>query len=346
MASQEATALAFSRMAAAKFDDILNQIRGSSLNFQIKVSPFSAEIHLSKSITKDKFGNYLQQNVSVNRKNKDMDDLVSKNLALEEEIVTLRRSYLEASVSLAKIEGKLDELNRHRENENAPKMTSTPLTTKSKECISNNSVCDSGLDLRIPVSTPEVAKDHDLSLESSCKVCYRTFATEQEINHPCDEYDEENKYECASCAVCNEEAEMPSWHRPTWQEAAEHYNCIENVLSSKRISCDLCKEVFKNEGELITHKKQQHDPSLEYICEVCSRTFSTEQEILDQHDEEFKYGCFSCKICFISYCNYTLHIKKSHGKVEHMSKQDRKKVNGGTSKVNSRGNLSCEPHQV
>ena len=338
MASQEE---AFSNMAAAKFDYILNQIKDSSLNFQMKVSPFTAVIRLSKSITKDKFGNYLQQNMSVNRKNKDMDDLVSKNLALEEEIVTLRRLYLEASESLAKIERQIDELSRHHENENACKMTSTPLTTKSKECISNNSVCDSGLDLRIPVSTPEQAIDHDLSLEYDCEVCYRTFATEQEINHPWDDYDEENKYECASCAICNGKASWPY----SWEEAAEHYNCIENVLSSKRISCDLCKEVFKNEGELITHKKQQHDPSLEYICEVCSRTFSTEQEILDKHDEEFKYGCFSCKICFISYCNYTLHIKKSHQEeVEYINY--RKKVNRGTCKVNSRGNLSCEPHQV
>ena len=70
MASQEE---AFSNMAAAKFDYILNQIKDSSLNFQMKVSPFTAVIRLSKSITKDKFGNYLQQNVSVNRKNKDME---------------------------------------------------------------------------------------------------------------------------------------------------------------------------------------------------------------------------------------------------------------------------------
>ena len=324
MISQEA---AFSNMAAAKFDDILNQIRGSSLNFQMKVSPFTAVIYLSKSITKDKFGNYLQQNVSVNRKNKDLDDLVSKNLELEEEIATLRRSYLETSESLAKIERKLDELSRHRENENYCKMTSdissiptctsTPLTTKSKECISKNSVCDSGVDLRISVPTMEEAKDHDPSIEFSCTVCPRIFATEEEINHPWCKYDEEYEYGSPSYRTCCKKEEGDE----------THYSCIEKVLSFKRISCDLCKEVFKNGGELITHKKQQHDPSLEYFCEFCSRTFATEEEMEpDQHHEEFKYGCFSCKICFISKSNYDLHVIKSHQKVSHISKSFRMKT--------------------
>ena len=305
MASQEAV---FSNMAAAKFDDILNQIRGSSLNFQMKVSPFTAEIYLSKSITKDKFGNYLQQNVSVYRNNKDMDDLVSKNLELEQEISNLRRSYLEVSESLAKMERELEELDKQRENENAckitsdissiPTCTSTPLTTKPKECISSNSVCDSGVDLQIPVLNLEQAEDQDPSLESSCKICSRTFATEEDIEEK--RYSNYNNDGCLTCGVCCEEKEYDE----------THYNCIENVLSSKRLSCNLCKEVFKNDGELITHKKQQHDPSLEYICEVCSRTFATEQ--MDNHDEEFKYGCFSCGICFISKPNYDLHIIKAH----------------------------------
>ena len=48
---------AFSNMAAIKFENILNQIRSSSLNFQMSVTPFTAVIHLKKSITKDKSGN-------------------------------------------------------------------------------------------------------------------------------------------------------------------------------------------------------------------------------------------------------------------------------------------------
>ena len=57
--------VAFSNMAAIKFEDILNQIRSSSLNFRMNVTPFTAVIHLKKTITKDKSGNFLHQSTFV-----------------------------------------------------------------------------------------------------------------------------------------------------------------------------------------------------------------------------------------------------------------------------------------
>ena len=102
---------AFSNMAVVKFDDILNQIKNSSLNFQMKVSPFTAVIHLKKSITKDKSGNFLLQNT-----NKRMDDLKSEKFEVEKEVANLKRSYLEITDSIAEIEKKLFTLNGHQKN--------------------------------------------------------------------------------------------------------------------------------------------------------------------------------------------------------------------------------------
>ena len=115
--------LAFSNMATEKFEDILHQIRSSSLNFQMKVTPFTAVIYLKKSITKDKSGNFLQQSLSVNRTNKDLDLLVSKNLELEKEISSLRISFLEASERIAEVEKNIEILNGLHKNENKSILT-------------------------------------------------------------------------------------------------------------------------------------------------------------------------------------------------------------------------------
>ena len=112
--------VAFSNMAAIKFEDILNQIRSSSLNFRMNVTPFTAVIHLKKTITTDKSGNFLHQNTFVNRTNnvKEADELMAKNLALEKEIADLKRSCLKASESITEIERNLELLNRQHGNVN------------------------------------------------------------------------------------------------------------------------------------------------------------------------------------------------------------------------------------
>ena len=111
---------AFSNMAAIKFENILNQIRSSSLNFRMNVTPFTAVIHLKKTITTDKSGNFLHQNTFVNRTNNvnEADELMAKNLALEKEITDLKRSCLKASESITEIERNLELLNRQHGNVN------------------------------------------------------------------------------------------------------------------------------------------------------------------------------------------------------------------------------------
>ena len=45
--------------ATEAFKQILDKIQSSNLNFQIQVSPFSAQISLKKSLVKDRAGNIL-----------------------------------------------------------------------------------------------------------------------------------------------------------------------------------------------------------------------------------------------------------------------------------------------
>ena len=60
--------------ASDVFNSILKQVQDSNLNFQLKVSPFSAVISLKKSFIKDKHGN-VQLPSSVQEKSVDNSQL-------------------------------------------------------------------------------------------------------------------------------------------------------------------------------------------------------------------------------------------------------------------------------
>ena len=46
-------------LASRTFDNIVNMIQNSCLNFQIQLSPFAANISLKKSLIKDRTGSYV-----------------------------------------------------------------------------------------------------------------------------------------------------------------------------------------------------------------------------------------------------------------------------------------------
>ena len=80
-------------MAASRiFDNILEQIQSSNLNFHLQVSPFSAVISLKKSLVKDKSGNLLPLTLASPH-TKSVDNiavLAAKNLKLEKDMMILQ----------------------------------------------------------------------------------------------------------------------------------------------------------------------------------------------------------------------------------------------------------------
>ena len=66
------------------FDNIINEIRSSNLNFQLQISPFSAQISLKRSLIKDKSGILITTPRSTNSPT--MKIPTSENLQLEEKL--------------------------------------------------------------------------------------------------------------------------------------------------------------------------------------------------------------------------------------------------------------------
>ena len=82
--------------ATVKFQNILQIIKSSSLNYKIEESPFSATISLKNSYIKDRSGNLLIQSSTSNFEPKaslDNQALIQKNVQLEEVIRKLKSDY-------------------------------------------------------------------------------------------------------------------------------------------------------------------------------------------------------------------------------------------------------------
>ena len=82
--------------ASRTFDKILEIIQSSNLNFQLKISPFSALISLKKSLVKDKLGVPLSPPFNPQLTDISGDALaalIAKNLKLERDLESLRVNY-------------------------------------------------------------------------------------------------------------------------------------------------------------------------------------------------------------------------------------------------------------
>ena len=71
--------------ASKSFENLLNHVKNSNLNFKLELSPFSAVISLKKSFVKDKSGNILLSSSSV--ESSQVHQIREENLALCQKIL-------------------------------------------------------------------------------------------------------------------------------------------------------------------------------------------------------------------------------------------------------------------
>ena len=94
-------------LAAQAFDNILNGIQRSNLNFQLQVSPFSAQISLKKSLIKDRSGSFIlpspplqvaasSSSSLISPVNNDLANLVARNISLENELLIQKKNAVNA----------------------------------------------------------------------------------------------------------------------------------------------------------------------------------------------------------------------------------------------------------
>jgi hypothetical protein len=116
------------KMAASKtFQQILDQITSSNLNFQLQLSPFAAQISLKKSLVRDKLGTPLLPKLSPSQPqpvDSDIATLARRNIHLEKRLESLRYDYdalvldCESShTAVSNLEKHLGEVTNHHDTE-------------------------------------------------------------------------------------------------------------------------------------------------------------------------------------------------------------------------------------
>ena len=258
--------VAFANMAAIKFEDILNQIRSSSLNFRMNVTPFTAVIHLKKTITKDKSGNFLHQNTFVNRTNnvKEADELMAKNLALEKEIADLKRSCLKASESITEIERNLEILNRQHgnvnmencnedEDENYDRNTDVNEENYDEDKGESENMNEDGEDYDDEDEDDDEDGDEDDNKNENED--YNENEEEKEENEDKNGNEEENETADSGINLNDSLVRTP---RP--QDLP-----VETFYDSQG-KCNFCPRVFMHKWEYNGHRLREHN-----ICKNCKR---------------------------------------------------------------------------
>ena len=85
-------------LAIQAFEDIIDNVQSSGLNFQLQISPFSAIISLKKSLVRDRSGNPIIPNKyhqNVRKTNEHIEALIAKNNELERKLADLTYEHKE-----------------------------------------------------------------------------------------------------------------------------------------------------------------------------------------------------------------------------------------------------------
>ena len=99
-------------LASIAFENVINQIRTSNLNFQLQMSPFSACISLKRSLVKEKSGAFRLPPAPkslTSSTESEIAKLVKKNLQLETQLVEINEKYARAVDDCLKVNLKLEE---------------------------------------------------------------------------------------------------------------------------------------------------------------------------------------------------------------------------------------------
>ena len=265
-------------LASIAFEAIIDRIQNSNLNFQLQMTPFSAQISLKKSLVIDKSG--VPRKPSTNAVN----DITTKNMKLEKDVEKLQISYARAvddcDDAYKKIRYLQTELERismkHEDHGNlAIETLQHKVNTLNVENINLNETIRRQLE--------EIS---DLETSSNIKT-----ETSKKLNKRLSELKEKTEKEKAA-TIKSFKAEIKSWRKELGEERREKIKLEEKL--KKFVSEHQNKDINKKCSKKVTSEPVIPVPEPETLCSRCSNT------ILDYVPEYFRWekynpACQDCK---------------------------------------------------
>jgi len=292
--------------ATLKFEDVLNFISNSKLNFSIYKTPFSAQISLKNS-----FAKYFKEdedltNATGELKNDKLPVIVSKSQPVQ---LDENHGFEESSDNLkAIIDKNMKEIEELRNQKNS---LEAKLKETKKESKKNRQKAD-----KLQIMLEKLNDDQEQEEESILEGCQDSQAANIRI---------QNKFSLLSEFKCEELMSEPTLPITKEQEVQTEeifnpYDCFycdktlntKEILSSHvevchgrpwdRFGCNQCSLNFSNTSDLKKHVVKIHDPTKLLNCL---------QELFKPKMKNFK--CKDCGNRFELQSELELHVLTSHG---------------------------------
>ncbi|XP_059054954.1 zinc finger protein 585A-like [Achroia grisella] len=174
-------------------------------------------------------------------------------------------------------------------------------------------------------------KKHDESIgEHQCDICKVRYTSKLDVIRHRSQH-----YMCYRCKLCKYETgqiwavvnHCRSKHRHDSKDRIHCKQCeliartpeelAEHIKTKHTLKCDECGGRFKGKNTLRTHKIRVHAVKREFICDVCTKTFTKKSRLeshMVTHDTALAKQLSYCTTCNVQYKNiyiYRGHLRNS-----------------------------------
>ena len=248
-------------LASHAFETIIDKIRNSNLNFQLQLSPYSAQISLKNSLVTEKTGAYRRPPPPTC--DSDTAAITRKNMELENELGQLKAQYNHAVEDCEKANTKIKYLEaefervaiKHKNDDDDNIGEIETLQVEIKRLVAENMKYS---------ELVEEQKQEINDLENSVKT--KTGIANQ-VNKKLNDYKIKSEKDHAS-AIKSLKAEIKSWKKELGEERKEKIN-LEKKLEKLESEDDTNMERKRLEKEVVLNQNKT-EPSTLITCSLCA----------------------------------------------------------------------------
>ncbi|XP_035794270.1 telomere zinc finger-associated protein-like [Anopheles albimanus] len=182
----------------------------------------------------------------------------------------------------------------------------------------NRFVCEiCGIELKYRFSLDIHLERHSGEAKFPCSYCSATFYTRTECqSHINSRHVVVDRTECPTCGAVFRNRKLLRQHQ-TSHESERKHQCNQCDVSFKsshylsrhirethegvRFSCSYCNNSYRRKDKLRLHIEKVHQIQTYFVCDICVRSFETEEALQEHREHHANPKSLECGICLIAF---------------------------------------------